>query len=492
MLDGYRAEPSVSLERHKERFRSGGVLVWKLNVANPRYASVRYRCLMPLVDLKHRGIESLVLGGMEDVADFSQVSALILVKTFSQHDVEMARRAHAAGVPVYFDLCDNIFFEAYAGKGNERVLNNFRDICKFLTGVVTTGPAMVDQLRPEVGAELPIWIVPDQVEHRDLTVQLVESEFWLADPRNLRRQAKPRKRTARALVGYGLHRTIGLLSRASEWGSAARAALNAQRNLSRRRLLRKTRLFGQRHLRKAWNAAYFSLPYRVRNSTFGRFIRNPDVLAWRIRRRLAGAPARPADTYRRTIVWFGHHGSSHGRYGLVVLADLIPDLTRVNDRVPIRLLVVTDKEDKFLDLFSDTPFPSEYRSWHPLRIYDDIGAADVCLVPNSRDTFSITKSANRVVLALSMGVPVVTTRVSSTEPLEGAVIFDEWESGVLRYLTEPALVQMHLGAAKEIIERVYSGEAVGALWAGILGCASVPQGGVSVSPGATFAEAKVG
>jgi glycosyltransferase involved in cell wall biosynthesis len=432
---------------------------------------------MPLVDLMDRGVESLVLSGMEDIADFSQVSALILVKTFTRHDVDLARRAKAAGVPIYFDLCDNIFIDGYAGKSSRRVQSNFRDICKYANGIVTTGPAMVEQLRPEVGKDIPIWIVPDQVELREQTCQLVESDFWFADPRNLRIEAPPKKRSAQSIAAYALHEVMQSIKEVRKGQFQARRYLAGLDRSSGarhwrhgwRRRFRKILRGCVRYLRKGWYAFYFSLPHRVRDSDFGRLIRHPRVLMWRIRHRLTGARPKVDDVARKTVVWFGHHGSSHGRYGLSVLADLIPDLARANAKVPLRLLVVSDNHSKFLDLFEDTPFPSEFRSWHPVRVYDNIKEADVCVLPNSRDLFSITKSANRAVLALSLGVPVVTTRVPSTDPLEGSVIFDDWEAGVHAYLTDPQLVLAHLAKGQEIIEREFSGRAVGALWVKILG-----------------------
>jgi hypothetical protein len=520
------------------------IVVWKMNVANPRYASVRYRCLMPMMDLYKTGIQSIVMEKDDDIVDFDRVSALIFMKAFTMHDVDLARRAKSANVPVFFDICDNIFIEEYGGDLNQEVQRNFLSISELATGIVTTGPAMVEQLRKELPNGLPIWIVPDQVELQSVTTRLLERPTWDADPYGIRvRKQNVDPVFGRLLLGlrrlpflsghakHLLHmrrllagiiaptklywfnglvsvslsvvmRVVGLARQGKIrnlsgmlWRRGSRSSVKAYRLLVKAarwstiggisaRLLQQAswrlRSFSFSFLRRI----YWLLPGRLRNTFIGRSLRDPQSLVAGFRRGLASAArglGLSADgveevSPRKTVIWFGHHGSNHGRYGLIVLADLIPQLKAIDRQIPIRLLVVSDDQKKFERLFAGIGFPAEFRQWNPLRIFDDIRSADVCLVPNSKDLFSITKSANRAVLALSLGVPVVATRVPSTEPLEGSVIFDDWVGGVLHYLSDREAVNTHLITAAQIIEKEYSGRAIGQIWSRILGVHSARLG----------------
>ena len=90
------------------------------------------------------------------------------------------------------------------------------------------------------------------------------------------------------------------------------------------------------------------------------------------------------------------------------------------------------------------------------------------VVPNSRDEFSICKSANRVTLALSQGVPVVATRIPSLEPLADCVLFDDFRAGVSAYLEDRKLAAEHLSRAELVLAREYSAEAVAERWLSVL------------------------
>src|SRR3546814_11076184 len=52
---------------------TGALVVWKLATATPFYASVRYRCLFPLIGLSELGVQPLVLSDRETISDFGRV-----------------------------------------------------------------------------------------------------------------------------------------------------------------------------------------------------------------------------------------------------------------------------------------------------------------------------------------------------------------------------------------------------------------------------------
>jgi hypothetical protein len=142
-----------------------GVLVWKLGALNLSTASVRYRCLLPAGGLLDSGFQSLVVENADTGFELPHgARALIIVKSFSAKDIELAQTARSRGLPVIFDLCDNIFADGYAGKLGPGLRANFKRLCALADRVVVTNTYLADVLSNEVGADLEISIVPDALE----------------------------------------------------------------------------------------------------------------------------------------------------------------------------------------------------------------------------------------------------------------------------------------------------------------------------------------
>ena len=207
-------------------------------------------------------------------------------------------------------------------------------------------------------------------------------------------------------------------------------------------------------------------PRRLRRSSFGWKLRH---LCQKIKLRLRdaarpprnSAPTPPPPPSRHRVIWFGTYGR-FGRSGLSALAEICPALVRVNERLPLELLVVSDNEQKFGELIASFPLPTLYRSWHPTRIFDDIRSAGVFVMPNSGDAFSLPKSAGRAVLALSLGVPVAATMTPALEPLSAALFTGNWEDAISAALSDPVLCARRLAVGWAIIESQYSGPAIAA------------------------------
>ena len=106
--------------------------------------------------------------------------------------------------------------------------------------------------------------------------------------------------------------------------------------------------------------------------------------------------------------------------------------------------------------------------WSPEAVDRELSRSRVVILPNSRDAFSICKSANRATLALAHGVPVVATRIPSLEPLSNAVLFDDFEAGIHAYLADPSLARTHLEAAQPLLDGLFSSAGVSARWSEIL------------------------
>ena len=168
-------------------------------------------------------------------------------------------------------------------------------------------------------------------------------------------------------------------------------------------------------------------------------------------------------------IWFGNVGSVQPRFGLINLTDIAGELAEAAAEEPFRLLVVSGDRGAYERTVARWPFETDYAQWDRLGIFDHLRRSAVALVPNSRDAFSACKSPNRVVHALSQGVPVVATRIASTEPFDGCVAFDDFKGGIVSYLRDRELADEHVRRGRELIERDLDGEVVARAWAEVLG-----------------------
>lgn len=155
------------------------------------------------------------------------------------------------------------------------------------------------------------------------------------------------------------------------------------------------------------------------------------------------------------LLWFGNHGASYSRFGL---DDLVmwEDALRVASASGAQLWVVSNHRERFEGMRKSLPIHTRYFEWSPDRVDALLRVADVCLIPNSMDAFSRSKSANRALKALAAGVPVVATPTPAMQELMGSVWLDQPTSGIDTYLGNAQMRDMHLARARALIDDKYS------------------------------------
>ncbi|MDZ4077992.1 MULTISPECIES: glycosyltransferase [Hydrocarboniphaga] len=157
-----------------------GWVVWKLNRPTPSLASVRYRCLIPILAHPVLRARSVILDGDRKWRTLRDVRALIFVKSFRRSDVTLARDAARKGVPIYVDICDNIFANGYGGRDGKEIRRNFLALAALADKIVTNGEGLNAQLSralpAPIAAKLEIQV--DPFETRELVSAAIDTRQW--------------------------------------------------------------------------------------------------------------------------------------------------------------------------------------------------------------------------------------------------------------------------------------------------------------------------
>jgi glycosyltransferase involved in cell wall biosynthesis len=397
------------------------MLIWKTNSFDVNIASVRYRCLLPSRYLEARGYQSCFYHGNSeiDLHEWSNKDVLIFVKSFTPHDLCLSEKAQSLGIPVILDICDNIFIGEYASHAEFKHSEIFAQMSQFASAIVTTGHTLKHVIQANVKPSAPIFIIPDANE----TIDDVNHALFVCS----------RKGWMKFLL-YKIASILSLENHVTEL-----LYVNVYR-------------FIQKSLRKKGAGSRD----HNKSSSSGKT---------KISMEFSSLPV--SDEYK-TVVWFGNHGANYGNFGMLNLLDIVEPLKRIYGDIDFRLLVVSNSYTKYRDHIQSLPFPTSYVEWDLLTIHNWISESDVAIIPNSKSDFSICKSANRALLSLALGVPVVATRTPALEEFSNCIMFDDWEMGLRAYLNDSQLVSKHLEEAQSIIRAVYSGEMIAKQWSNLI------------------------
>lgn len=117
------------------------------------------------------------------------------------------------------------------------------------------------------------------------------------------------------------------------------------------------------------------------------------------------------------LCWFGHHGEAAPPFGLVDLAPLLPLLAELHEKTPLQLTVITGSEAAFDERIGAVArVPVRFKPWRRETLRRLLAQHDACLLPVRDNPFTRCKSANRLLLALHAGVPVVADPLRAYRP----------------------------------------------------------------------------
>jgi hypothetical protein len=472
------------------------VIGWKLADLNINIASVRYRAILPLLALRETGVESKVFStGWSRNLD--GIDVLVIVKSFRTEDILLAQSAAERNIPVVFDLCDNIFWGDYGGEAQSVPPSDvFRQIAIFASAIVTPTDSLSEVVRHQLGDKPPVYTVPDGLETEVLIDSAAEViAFACKQQRLTLRDRVGESKKIRLLVG--LLRLVFSREEPNDIVWLFRRKLQRLWSRVRKRILapilkrarKLMRVLRSMSLRKI---AYrlVKIAYRLFEGTRAAMMGRPSRVSQETVMAVSQTPSdnkRPLSSVQplanaRRLLWFGNYGARHSaRFGLIDLVDIRSALEQIACEFNVELVVVSNNAEMFRQFIAPLAIRSRYVEWSPARVHQELVCADVVLVPNSCDAFSICKSANRTVLALMSNRPVVATQTPALGLLADCVESGDLYLGIRRYLSAPEHVRAHLAVARARCERLYGQAAIASAWQGVFDTvraqAGAPQAG---------------
>lgn len=165
----------------------------------------------------------------------------------------------------------------------------------------------------------------------------------------------------------------------------------------------------------------------------------------------------------RQLLWFGNSGSSYARGGMAELSRVFEPLAQAALRVPLRLTVVSNSEARYQQLFAGARFAHRYLPWNRLYFARLLQAHDVVLLPSSITAFTQAKSNNRLLLPLSLGVPVVADALPDYLPWQEHFQLGGWER-LADTLGDLQPLRLRAQAAMSVVRQRWAPQAIAQDW----------------------------
>jgi hypothetical protein len=422
---------------------------WKVATLNFDIASLRYRAMLPQLALESHGVKNRTFATPSRSA-LAGLDILVIVKSFTVDDYWLAQEATRLNIPVIFDLCDNIFIERYKGSTKTVPADVFLLIAGLASAIVVTTEPLADVVRERTGAHVSVYVVPDGIEN-EMLLSSVQKRLKVARIQEYIHRIESK---GRAIAG-ALYRT---LTEPPEFRDRLRRCLNlgfwihlAYPYLNPVRQKLKARLSKLR-------SVSHSAPAFSQAQSDDSVINNISRGTQPIKISEGGQPS------SRKIVWFGSHGAKYADFGMLDLLLVRGPLEKLAAEMSLELIVISNHFEKYKKNIRPMAIPSRYVEWSREAVAEHLKGAHAVVIPNSLDAFSICKSANRSVLSLCHGVPVVATHTPALDPLHECITFDDFENGLRRYLTDGQYAQRHVRLGQQTVEKLYGQQAIGGQW----------------------------
>ncbi len=170
---------------------------WKPQFTSPQVASVRYRCLNPLSELRRRRFP-VELFSLESLGKYS---AVIFSKSYDEKNYDIATELKSRGIKVIFDLCDNHFYNPYRLEKFTVVRLRLVKMLELADLVVTSTETLARTVVDEAQLSSSPVVIGDAIEQEDFLIPRSRLRKFLGNLR-LKTQSSSEKAT---ILWYGIH-----------------------------------------------------------------------------------------------------------------------------------------------------------------------------------------------------------------------------------------------------------------------------------------------
>lgn len=435
--------------KKKEKF----VVGWKIASPSANIASVRYRAILPILALEDFGVICKVFSTAK-IKNLNSLNALVIVKSFQLEDFCLAQEASLRGIPVIVDICDNIFIDTYKSKSNLSPAEVFLMIAQISSAVVTPTEPLAEVVREALDGRVHVHVIPDGIEFDTLLSQGCQILDSIRRREALDYIVGKLRQKILLNRGIELFRTGSISKAIRYWASPTftRGSLRLKKYCHWR--------FWAKEAYWYFETVRAYLLRRPSKLTSADEIKDTPVVS--------GYETLSARENVRRILWFGNHGAPHARFGMLDLLEIRNALEQIAKEFTVELVVVSNNSAKYRQHIQPLAIPSRYVEWSVDSIKRHLEVADVVVIPNTLDPFSVCKSANRTVLALARGIPVVATATPALKPLQHCIETGDFYEGLRHYLTDPDHVQKHVKLGQRLITRHYGQQAIASAWTEVL------------------------
>lgn len=172
---------------------------------------------------------------------------------------------------------------------------------------------------------------------------------------------------------------------------------------------------------------------------------------------------------RTPIVWFGIHGGNNAEYGMQDVFKIADQLNALAKTHSISLTIISNNYLKYRALSKAFIFPMFYMPWGGSTFFTALAMHRISIIPVSRNAFTECKSNNRVALAISRGLAVVTsTPIPAYEEFLPYIKYGDIGAGIRAYIDDPIRAAADVHAGKAYVAQNYSLKAIVSKWEALL------------------------
>lgn len=165
------------------------------------------------------------------------------------------------------------------------------------------------------------------------------------------------------------------------------------------------------------------------------------------------------------IVWYGNAGVESQQFGMMDIELVMPDLIKLNEKLPLSLTVISNNTDKFHQYVGkNQPFPTLYISWKKHYFSYQLPRFDACIIPANINPFTRVKTNNRVLLSLQSGVPVVASPIPSYLEFSSYIGIENWHDNLRAIALNPTKAKNNVNLGQQFIQQHYDASIITQQW----------------------------